>query len=231
MNMEKQPRRLNKISGAFATALLIAACESNAPVATPTPVRTPEATPSPIPTLVATPTPEVTPSPVITPTPTLEVTPTPTVEPTPTIEPTPEVTPTPIDALVDQIIADAKENGWKNITAEDVTNSINEAYENDPDAAAVIVPDGQGGEVAWRENINYLLNDCLSSEGALKSQTCAVLFGATYWGGLRIDMNDVWNSPLSNIVHYANGELNSQDFNTFKNTASQEKPYPHLPTP
>lgn len=144
--MERQPRRLGRISGAFATALLLAACEGNSP-ATPTPVRTPEVTPSPIPTLV-TPTPEATPSatPSLIVTPTPEVTPSPVITPTPEItpSPTPEATPVTMGGIVDSVVAEAEQNGgYANVSAGDTQQSYEDAYTADPEAAAATSHSGE----------------------------------------------------------------------------------------
>ncbi|OGH02653.1 MAG: hypothetical protein A2798_03380 [Candidatus Levybacteria bacterium RIFCSPHIGHO2_01_FULL_37_17] len=216
-----------KAAAGAAVFLLAEACGSNVPT-TPNPTRTPEATPSPVPSLVVTPTPEVTPSPFITPSPSPEITP----SPTPEITPTPEATPIPIDALINQIIADAEQNGWPTVSKQDVTDSINNAYENDPEAAAIINPENNTLE---SEVVNNIWNTCSRDpDPAVKRQVCAVLFGHAYWKGFSIDENSIWiqdpqggnNATLPNIVYFTHEILNSQDFETFTSIASDlENPF------
>lgn len=205
---ERGQNRLKGLRNAAGTAVLavsIAACGNNN-VETPKP--TVLQTEKPTPTLV---TPEVTASPIVTP----EVTATPIV--TPEVTATPEATPVPISNLVDQIIKQAETSGWTKTTKQEVTNSITEAYSNDPKAATLINPEANTLE---KDIVNNIWNTCSSStDTAVKRQVCAGLLGHLYYEGLLIDGNDVWLKPISEVIYYAHTTLGSQDFNAFKNFA------------
>jgi hypothetical protein len=222
MSKELQPRRLNRISGAFATALIIAACESNAPVATPTSVRTPEATPSPVPTLLVTPTPEatstpvvtieptpvitpeVTPSPVVTPTPTQEVTPSPSIEPTPS----PVETPVTPKNFVDSVIEEANGN-FPKISLNQLKNGIDEALASDPEAAnKVLFPDDPK---TLAEFIEQDFNQCKTGKGGgnpeqNKSIGCGTL-GIDLFDGYNVNKNGLFLHSLENLIYYVKNNL------------------------
>lgn len=214
-------------AGAFA----LEACGAPVPP-TPNPTRTPEATPSATPSLMVTPSPEVTPSPtivvtpspspevtpsptiVVTPTPSPEVTPSPTVIPTPTEKPTPETTPTPIITLVDQIITEANDNGWPQVTEQEVIDSINNAYDNDPEAAAIVNPIANTLEKDFINNV--LWSNCVNDDREnVRAQDCAFTVAHIYWEGYVIKQNPLWMDSVSKVISYAKKTFDSHYFNQF----------------
>lgn len=192
-----------KAAGSAVLAMSIAACGNNA---TETPKPTVLPTEQPTPTLIVTPSPEVTATPIVTP----EVT------------ATPEPTPVPIGNLIDQIITNAETNGWTKVSEQDVLNSINKAYENDPEAAAFINPlTNELHEKLVYNNWEFCSS---ATDLRLKKTDCGALEGILYYGAYTVDTNEAWIKPISMVVNYAHQTLNSQDFQGFVNIASSQKP-------
>lgn len=194
-------RGLRKAAGSAVLAVSIAACGNNA-TETPRPSIEPTFTPLPTETLKPTPTPTETP--VFTPTP----------------EPTPEETPVPIADLIAQIIDKAERDGWKKVSAQDVTDSINKAYENDPEAAAIINTDENMLE---KDAINNIIwPNCQSKNIDQIQVACAALVGQLYWEGYTLNKNPLWLDSIENAITYTKSKLDlPQDFDGFVSRASR----------
>lgn len=199
--------RAKAIEASLLMPIILASCGGDNTPATQKPTSTPNETPTP--TIVLTPTPEVTPTPTIEPT------------PTPTIEPTPEETPVPIANLINQIIDKAGQDGWKKVSAQTVIDSINKAYENDPEAAAIINP---ATNTLEKEVITKIWKNCSTNEDpSAKVLSCAGLVGHLYYEGYSVGMNEDWLNTISNVINYAHGNLVKQDFNSFEAYATDQK--------
>lgn len=209
-------RKPAEVAGAGALAASIAACGGGEAPKTP---NTTPATPSPI----------VTPGemPSMTPSPSFEVTPSPTATSTPTaIEsstPSPEAK--PIKTIIAEIVNKASKEGWKKVTVQQVTDSINAAYDADQTAASFINP--ITGKPHREIVTNGWTNCSTDKDNRHKVQLCGMLEGYLYYGAFTADNNQVWvDGPITDVVYYAHETLNAQDFNGFVgNAESQSNPF------